>query len=348
MEGLGGPAAEACGLAPLFPISRTAFSGAWDVLANAAFSLRMYRTALREMRRFRPHLALLVDYPGLNLRLAREARRLGIPVHFIAPPQAWVYRDPGRKLLRARAALEGCSVQALFPFEAPYWKAPGTRVRTGHFQVTVPSGIPRTGLLCLCPGSRRPVLRRNLPAWLRLLREAGMPASAPIAILVPLHLAAEAGTLARAHAPERAGHLNVVADKEAVLAEASRAIAFPGTITLELARMGVPALVLAILDPLTWFLGKRLLHGRALSLPSLLLGEAHGPEWAGTAPGPDAATFGDLLALAGDARAEDPDREARRARLEERIGPGDGPETAAGACLEMLSGVRLQPVMPVT
>lgn len=350
LAGLGGPAATACGLTPLFPLDRTAFSGVWDVIANSPFALRMLRTALREMRRFRPQLVLLVDYPGLNLRLAREARRLGIPVHFIAPPQAWAYRDPARKLRRARAALAGCSVQPLFPFEERYWTGGGVSVSIGHFHATVPETLPKSGLICLCPGSRRPVMRRNLPVWLRLMREAGIPANAPIALLSPRYLAAEAEVLVLRHAPERVGSLAVRSDKEAVLAEASRAIAFPGTITLELARRRVPALVLAILDPLTFAIGRRLLHSRSLSLPSLLAGEAFSPEWTGPLPGPDAMTFRALWNGVGDARMPDPDREARLARLEARIGPGIGAEVAAHACRELLSARAPRPMntgMPV-
>lgn len=337
LAGLGGPAAAAQGLEPMFPLARTAFSGAWDVIANAAFGLGMYRAAFRELRRFKPDLALLVDYPGLNLRLAREARGMGIPVHFIAPPQAWAYRNPEAKLRRARAALEGCSVQPLFPFEAGDW--PG-HAALGHFHAPVPPGLPRKDLLLLCPGSRRAVLRRNLPAWLRLLRASGFPAGSPIALLAPPWLAAEAAALARAHAPERAASLAVRNDKESAMAEASRAIAFPGTLTLELALRGVPAFALAILDPLTYALGKRAVKSRSLALPNLILGEDLGPEWAGTAPGPDPGTFRALLAAAGDARAADRERERRLARLREIIGPAGGAEAAARECQSLL-GSRL-------
>src|SRR4051812_48959405 len=69
LRGLGGAGAMAAGLKPLFPMERTAFSGAWDVLRNLRFALGMYAQAAGEMRRFKPDLVLLVDYPGLNLRL---------------------------------------------------------------------------------------------------------------------------------------------------------------------------------------------------------------------------------------------------------------------------------------
>lgn len=367
LAGLGGPSAEAQGLEPLFPISRTAFSGAWDVLTRAPLALRLYFSAARALRAFRPDLALLVDYPGLNLRLARLARSLRIPVHFLAPPQAWAYRDPARKLRKARAALAGCSVQPLYAFEAGDWATGGEPPATGHFQDTVPMRLPKDGAIALCPGSRLPVLRRNLPVWLRLLDAAGLANEAPLAIAVPEFLAEEASRLAREHAPARwaegevaaqtegtgpvvpgawthgsprpagtrgAPGLQVRTDVERVLAEAPRALAFPGTITLELARNRTPTLVLAVIDPLTYALGRRVLAGRRLALPNLILGEDLFPEWAGVAPGPDPARFRALwegLPPPGDRAWE-----GRAAALEGRLGPGNGAATAAAACLRLL------------
>lgn len=342
--GLGGPCAEAQGLKPLFPIARTAFSGAWDVLARAPFAVGLYFAAARALRDFKPDLVILVDYPGLNLRLARLARSAGIPVHFIAPPQAWAYRDPGRKLRKARAALAGCSVQPLYAFEAESWGAGGSLPATGHFQDTVPEKVPKAGPIALCPGSRLPVLRRNLPGWLRLLDAAGVAPETPLAVAVPSFLAAEAARLARKHAPSRWAEggphripeqgLRVRTDVERVLAEAPRAIAFPGTITLELAWHRTPTLVLALVDPLTYALGRRILAGRRLALPNLLLGEELFPEWAGTAPGPDPAVFRALWE--GLPAAGDREWEGRVAGLAERLGPGDGAGVAAAACVELL------------
>ena len=346
LAGLGGPAAEAKGLRPLFPISRTAFSGAGDALARAPFALRLWFTAARKLRDFRPDLVLLVDYPGLNLRLARLARGLGIPVHFIAPPQAWAYRHPGRKLRKARKALAGCSVQALYAFEADAWRAPGLAPAQGHFQDTVTPVLTKDGPIALCPGSRLPVLQRNLPAWLRLLDAVGLPQDAPLDVIVPPFLEAEAGRLVGLHAPGRAAsRLRVRSDAAAAIARAPRALAFPGTITLELARNRVPTLVLALLDPLTYALGKRLLAGRRLALPNLILGETIFPEWAGTAPGPDADVFRSLWESleAGPGEDSSPRRawEDRLAALEARLGRGDGARVAAEACMGLLASAAI-------
>ncbi|MDB5105692.1 MAG: Lipid-A-disaccharide synthase [Fibrobacteres bacterium] len=343
LRGLGGASAAAWGLEPLFPMERTAFSGAWDVIRNAGFALGMYAKAAREMRRFRPDLAVLVDYPGLNLRLARLARNLGVPVCFVAPPQAWAYRDPARKLRRAGSALEGCALHVLFPFEAAAYAPIASRLSVGHF-LAAPAAAPQDGpprepLLCLCPGSRLPVLRRNLPVWLGLLEREGLDDREGIAVLVPPHLADAARRIlagldlkAGAASVKWSTRAEVRTDKAATLAAAVRALAFPGTVTLELALRRIPTLVLAILDPLTLALGRRVLAARRLALPNLLLEEELFPEWAGAFPGPDAATFGELIrkrdALNG--------WEDRLERLARRMGTGDGPEEASRACLDLL------------
>jgi lipid-A-disaccharide synthase len=360
----------------MFPIRDTAFSGAWDVVRKAFFALRMYRSALAGMRRFRPHLVLLVDYPGLNLRLAHAARSLGFPVCFVAPPQAWVYRRPARKLRRATEALRGCHVHVLFPFEAAAFAATAAGVSAGHFLATAgmrapvpasavlptPHAAERNRLL-LCPGSRLDVLRRNLPAWIALLarpdarngiRTSAVPASpAAISLLVPEHLAAEArlligsvsagpGALALPVIPD----IRIRTDRESAFAEARHAIAFPGTITLELALARIPTLVMAILDPLTLALGRRLLGDSPLALPNLLAGEELFPEWAGLFPGPDAALFRKLerrrdRLFTGPADPVDPANGIPRwtvamEKLTARMGPGTGAQVVCDLCSDLL------------
>jgi lipid-A-disaccharide synthase len=337
LRGLGGEAAVSCGLDPLFPLERTAFSGAWDVIRNAAFALRMDAIASRELRRFRPDLALLVDYPGLNLRLARAARNLGVPVCFVAPPQAWAYRNPARKLKRANEALKGCHVHVLFPFEKAYFESAAASVSVGHFLGGESGGAKRkVGMLLLCPGSRVAVLRRNLPAWLDTLA-ASDRLDGDIDVLVPKALIPIADRILAAHAGGRySGRARVRCDKDEAFAEADRAIAFPGTITLELALARIPTLVLAILDPLTHALGRRLLRGTRLALPNLLLGEDAFPEWAGTGKGPEPECYLDLERLRDGA----PERDRLLERLAGTLGPSTGPEEAYAACARILGGLR--------
>src|SRR5690606_33112613 len=147
------------------------------------------------------------------------------------------------------------------------------RLSQGHFLSIVP-GVGRD-LFCLCPGSRLPVLRRNLPDWLELLDAAGrLEGEEEILVLTPAHLAAEAEALIRAHAQRRRGRrtvpIRVGSDKREAFSRARRAMAFPGTVTLELALQRIPTLVVAIIDPLTLVLGRAVLARSPLALPNLI------------------------------------------------------------------------------
>lgn len=371
VAGLGGAAAAEQGLSPRVPLVGTAVSGVGDVLASLPRLWRARRAALeclegRESptgrRGPRPDLALLVDYPGLNLELAARARALGIPVYYVAPPQAWLYRNPGKKAAKAVTCLRGAVVHVLFPFERETFAATAARVVRGHFlaeaveagsariasgRTGAPGERERERALGLCPGSRRMALRRNLPAWLSALGGAGVLPSGPgreverVLVLVPPHLVGEAEALCRS-ARDGAGPggpgIEVIADKGRFLRETRWALAFPGTITLELGLAGVAAAVLGCVDPLTLALGRRALKGPWLGLPNLLLGREAFPEWVGAR-----AELSAGVAAALWKRLRDPvrsDGPGEGARLREIMGPAFGAAIAATECLKILERAR--------
>jgi|GEM_PF-386526 len=311
LRGIGGPLSEGLsssgpGLKSLFPVRDLAVNGILDVARRALFLARAYARLRRALVDFRPDLVLLVDYPGMNVGLARLARRRGIPVHYIAPPQLWAYRDPRARLRRLRAALAApgsdpsippVSLQFLFPFEAgsyPAWDGPTCQ---GHF-FDEPAFEPARGSrLLLCPGSRRAVLARNLPLWLRQVR-AFFGTLEGVDILVPEFLAEETrrlvalGEVTDLEAPTSTLPV-VLTDKARAFARAGAALAYPGTITLELVLRRIPTRAWAIVDPVTLWMGRRKLRGPWLCLPNVLLAQAGGkraggeipeiiPEWVGT------------------------------------------------------------------
>lgn len=290
--GFGGPLCAAHGLRSPYALRDLAVNGLGDVLRRALFLTRARATLRRALAAARPDLVLLVDYPGMNVPLARRARALGLPVYYIAPPQLWAYRNPARRLARLRRALDGVPLQVLFPFEIPCypaWRAPITQ---GHF-FPLPAFEPARGLrLLLCPGSRRGVLRRNLPLWLARVH-AFFGTLDGVDILVPEGLAGEARALAAAATRTRpapdagagdpADGPRVLTDRDEAFARAGAALAFPGTVTLELFLARIPTRVWCVVDALTLRAGRRLLKGPHVALPNLIAGEPLLPEWIGTA-----------------------------------------------------------------
>ncbi len=293
--GFGGPLCAAHGLRSPYPLRDLAVNGLGDVLRRAVFLGRARAALRRALTNARPDLVLLVDYPGMNVALARRARALGLPVYYIAPPQLWAYRNPARRLARLRRALDGVALQVLFPFELssyPAWSAPLTQ---GHF-FPLPAFEPARGLrLLLCPGSRRGVLRRNLPLWLARVH-AFFGTLDGVDVLVPEGLAADARALVAARetrpgppdaaaAHDTPAGLRVLTDRDEAFARAGAALAFPGTMTLELFLARIPTRVWCVADALTLRAGRRLLKGPHVALPNLIAGEPLLPEWIGTARG---------------------------------------------------------------
>ncbi len=349
IRGLGGSAAESHGLSPLFPLEKTAVSGVWDVLRRAFFLFRMYRTALAVLKDFHPDLVLLVDYPGLNLRLAAKAHAMGKRVCYLAPPQAWAYQAQSQRTKRAVRVLRGCSVHVLFPFETKYFSGSVSKVTVGHFLVSAPAlpkpPVTRRPILLLCPGSRVPVWGRNLPVWLERLLELnvlGVDCAFPqpeIQVLMPAHLAAMSREwLRKFQGGKFVPFVTIQTDKKSALADADWALAFPGTLTLELALSQVPTAILAVMDPLTLAVGKRLLRSTRLGLPNLLLEEEVFSEWVGVSAELTKVKFQKVLQdLWAWNRAWEPLQE----RLSRVLGTGNGAEIVAGECMRLVNASQL-------
>lgn len=353
--GFGGPLCAAQGLSSSYPLDALAVNGLGDVLKRGVFLARARAALLRELAAARPDVVLLVDYPGMNVTLARRARRLGTPVHYVAPPQLWAYKNPVRRLGRLRRALDGASLQVLFPFEAASWPDWRPPLAQGHF-FSFPAfetAWERGGArLLLCPGSRRGVMHRNLPLWLARVH-AFFGTLEGVDILVPENLAAEArGLLARALLPARETEATtrdaetpgarVLTDKREAFARAGAAIAMPGTVTLELFLERIPTRIWAILDPLTLWAGRRALRGPRLALPSAIAGAPLMPEWVGTRR--DFHRDPPAIPATRDAWNPEATTEAVHT-VWRRMGSGEGVAVATAAVERHLSrmGVRVRP-----
>jgi lipid-A-disaccharide synthase len=309
------------------PFESLAVNGVGDVLRNGIHLARAYLHLKRQLRNFRPDLVLLVDYPGMNAGLARTALRLGYRVHYVAPPQLWAYRHPEGRLRKLQRALSGASLQVLFPFEAGRYESWTTRLCQGHFFSPPAPKPPDGNRLLLCPGSRRGIVLRNLPLWWRRLSDAGWRDG--VDVLTPEFLVSEVKAIIK-NKPE----VSVFTDSAQAFSRAASAIAFPGTMTLELFLARIPARAWAVLDPLTLWAGRRKMRNRFTALPNLLLDREIFPEWVGTAdafrknppPWPDSVINWPSVSNA-DVMS-----------IQEKMGSPDGVKTGVRACLELLSG----------
>ncbi|MFC1585597.1 hypothetical protein ACFL5V_08635 [Fibrobacterota bacterium] len=322
-KGLGGIECGRAGLKSLVPLKKLAVNGIWDVLIRFPFFLTVYLKVGKTIKQFQPDLVILVDYPGLNKRLLRLCKKQGIPVYYISPPQIWAYKT------RKTGLFENVHVQVLFIWEKDSYRLKGAKVSEGHF-FQMP-GKERTGekAICICPGGRLPVIKRNLPLMVNLIRSSKLDIlrEGELIVLVPPELSGEVeklyGKLLDSYGCE------VASDSKLVFPRVGFAIAFPGTITLELALWDIPTLVFGKIDTLTYLVGKLLLRSCWLSIPNILSGQNVFPELVSWRPGISRETFDSRFHLLEK-------QSIPKDRLREALGPAEGQKIAGDNCMHLL------------
>lgn len=270
--GLAGPALRRAGVTPVARMEDVAVMGLVEVLGHMG-SIRRAQAALRvALAKGDVDALVVVDAPDLHLPLAATARAAGVPVIGYVSPQVWAWR-PSRipKIVSHLDAL-----LCLFEFEPPlYAKAAagsGCDVRfVGHPVRDRVGRVPTSSppVVALLPGSRRQEIQRHLPVFL--------DTAARLHVDHPdwrFRLVAPAGT----DLPELPSHVELHTDIAAV-AGSRAALSKSGTVTLELACMGVPMVVAHRVHPVTYALGKRLVTGvKHIALPNVLAGREVVPE----------------------------------------------------------------------
>ena len=277
VDALGGPALREAGATIRFPMERYTVMGFFEALAKIPPHLQMLRELRKDCRAGRYDLALLVDYPGFNLRLADAAHRQGVPVLYYIAPQLWAWR-PGRA---RRLAGSVDRLAAILPFEPGFFGRLGVAAEfVGHPLADrnwpARSTARRTlGLadhervLAVFPGSRGQEVDRIWPVFrdaaARLLAGGNCTR-----VLV-------AGTAAGAY--PGADQMEVRHDASAdLLAAADAALVKSGTTTLEAAMTGTPMVVAYRVHPLTAAIARRVIRVPWVSLVNLVADRGLVPE----------------------------------------------------------------------
>ena len=270
-RGVAGPHLRAAGVRPVAFTEDISVMGITAVLRSLPRVQGARQAAAAGLRAGGIDAAILIDAPDFHLPLGRLARSLGIPAIGYVSPQVWAWRR-GRTR-RMAAALD--MLLCLFAFEPPLYPKLDARW-VGHpvrDRVPLRAAAPDPDLYALLPGSRRQELRRHLGPFLDAA--ARLHAARPQRrFLLPL-----APDL-RPLLPVLPDYVAVTAPGVAGLAAARGALTKSGTITLELAAMGVPQVVAHRVHPLTHWIGRRVVTGvQHLALPNILAGRMVVPEF---------------------------------------------------------------------
>ena len=280
--GFGGAEMAAAGVALRQNYTDYNVMGISAVLLNLRRIFALLDDLTHLMEEERPDVLVIIDYPDFNWRLAARAKERGIPVFSYIPPSAWAWRKGRAKSCAALAD----EIVAIFPHELPPYEAAGANISfvgnplidTVRAEMEPEEACRHFGIeendvpILLMPGSRREEIERLLPPMLGAaeILQTRDPARCfflPVAggvdeQRIEEHLAASPVEVTLTH------------DARYALMKAARAaIAASGTVVMEAAVMGLPAVVLYRMSALSYFVGRLLVDVPRFSLPNILLGE---------------------------------------------------------------------------
>jgi len=253
-----------------------AVMGITEILRHIPDIYRSYRCLVAEIRRNKPDVAVLIDFPDVNFRLAKHLHRAGVPVLWFVSPQLWAWKRSRLRWVQQRVS----KMFVIFPFEEEFYRNRGVDATfTGHPLADLPlpaitreeyakqNGLnPAKQWVALLPGSRRKEIVANMPAMLESCQwlESGelYEFIIPVAkTITPAILQEQIEDWRRSfRARDSRIHFQLVSDAREALEHARASVVASGTATVQAALIGNPFLVVYRVSDLTFRVAKRLIR----------------------------------------------------------------------------------------
>ena len=279
--GVGGEKMRAAGCETIVDSAKVAAVGITEVVKHVATIYREFFRMVSVARSRRPDVAILIDFPDFNLRLAGKLHEMGVPVVYFVSPQLWAWKQ--RRIWRVKKFVDRMLV--IFPFEESYYRErqvaaeyvghpladlPMPQISREEFarQFDIDASKPWIALL---PGSRKKEILLNLPVMLEAARALG----SEYEYVIPV-----ASTLAREWMAQQTGsaRVHLVDDARAALLHSRAAVVASGTATVEAALIGTPFLVVYRVSRLSYAIGRRLVKVKNYGMVNLIAGREIVPE----------------------------------------------------------------------
>jgi lipid-A-disaccharide synthase len=286
--GIGGNEMRKAGVDVLIDSAELAVVGLLEVLAHRKVIFGALNQMRELLRREPPDLVILTDYPDFNLRLAQTAKQLGIKVLYYISPQVWAWREGRVKTIRERVDM----MAVVFPFEEKFYQEHQVPVRyVGHplNEEVVASaerdillqefGLePKKKTVGLFPGSRQSEIRRLLPIILESARQL-KKLHPELQFLLPVASTLSAHDINPYLADYQELAITMINSRSYDVMQACDAIiTVSGTVTLEIALLGKPMVIINKLAWLSYHIVKRLFKLNYIGLCNIVANERLVPE----------------------------------------------------------------------
>ena len=266
-----------------------AVMGLTEVVLHLPRIYREFRKLKQAIRERPPSVAVLIDFPEIHFRLAKEFHRLGVPVIFFVSPQLWAWKKHRIKLVQKYVD----RMLVIFPFEEPFYREHGVEAEfVGHPLADLPAqSISREQFA----DENEPGPRENLdrpPARQPSQGDSRPPADDPAGgaralpqpgisciPLAPTLNAAQREQVWRLVEKHGEGlDISLVDDARAALFHARASVVASGTATVEAALIGNPFVVVYRVSPLTYAIAKRMVKVPHVAMANLIAGKRVVPE----------------------------------------------------------------------
>jgi lipid-A-disaccharide synthase len=269
---------EAAGLDRIVRAEDVAHMGITEVIRHMPSIYAKYRRLVASIKKQRPDIAILIDFPDVNFRLARELKKLDIPVIYFVSPQLWAWKRSRLRWVQQRVT----RMLVIFPFEAPFYRARNVDAEfVGHPLAELP--LPTTSRkdyaaqhnldpskqwIALLPGSRRKEITANLGVMVEMAHRFPLDCEyiLPVASTIDRENLTTFVSEQNQHWLSALGEtikpvkIHLVPDAREALHHARASIVASGTATVQAAVIGNPFVVVYRVSPLTFRVAKRLVH----------------------------------------------------------------------------------------
>lgn len=347
--GCGGEAMRKAGVETTVDLRDFALMGITEVITDLPRAYRTFNKLLEEVERRKPELAVLIDSPGLNLRLAKRLKRKNIRVVYFVSPQIWAWKKWRIKHIKARVDKMLC----LFDFEEAIYRKAGisvefvgnplvdlVRPNLSRQEFFTQAGLDvDTPTVALLPGSREREVFYNLPTMLDAATRLALTRKIQFVIAVAPSLDPRWLELRlQKYYVGRAAVRTVTQATYDVLQHSDVAVVASGTATVEAALCGRPMVVVYRVSPITFLLGRFLVDVPFYSMVNLLAGK----------PVVKELIQGDFTAQAVAGQIEylldHPEAREEMVRefraLKPRLGPGGAIQRAADAVIREMQSLQ--------
>ncbi len=284
--GIGGPKMQKQGLIPIFPFQRFAVMGFVEVLSHIWFFMGVQNRIRKLFAKSKPDLAILVDYPGLNLRIAKMADEYRVAVLYFICPQFWAWKHERVYKLKESTNHVAC----ILPFEKEMLDIHNiTCSYVGHpiaeevsFELDRDAFAkfykldPAKRWIGFFPGSRNTEIQTMMPIFLKAAEKWDRSKyeilfSKSRGVNHNVYMDSLGNT-------DRKSIKLIDGYSYEMMKYCDALVCTSGTVTLEAAFIGTPMVICYKASAISYSIGKRFVRIRRIGLPNIILNQNLCPE----------------------------------------------------------------------